>query len=217
MFLVISTAEFGPFAIAVALVVATVSAVKAILFSVSGKYKSWRPPDEGLPGRLMVGIVSLAIISAVGSYIYIKPDNVTSSFLIGAICGLASFFLVPQYQKMARLYLIEIPDGPSTRIIVAGKKLLPKAAKVAKNKWITDKKQLLAGAEPPYNVNDIWDESDRTDMATRMSYLLMTVLALSVSSAIILAFCLQVFISQKRPDFDLQKLGSPKNSQKPNS
>lgn len=227
--------SYGPFATVVALVLAMAATFSAALAAVSGRYESWRPPDEDLPGRLRNAVLVASLGVVVATYVLIQPTNVIIFVCVGAAMGAAAFFLIPKYSSQLGLHVykqVEV-DGAGQeildengvvkirrRVIGGTEDTLKPSAVQALQEQIAEKpgftvELLLMGTTPPYNAESLWPRSLIVGVRERLGYLLMGILLLSVCSAIILAFCLQVFLSHSRPGFDLKQLDGKQASPKP--
>lgn len=209
--------EYGPFLTIVALAGTAVATTLTLMRIFGAKYSGWRPPDQGLPQRLLTGVVAAVVSCLFAVFLLITPANKMVFLFVGL--GLVFLFamLIPLYQGQVNIHFYKKPSRVAKDengneyvaewiTVVGGKKLLAEAEKQKKKNNISDQ-DLLSGTDPePYDEDKLWDRADRQSVQTKMSYLLMGLLTSGLAGLILVLFAAQVYITNVRPGFSAEKL-----------
>lgn len=210
--------KYGPFATIMALAICAVAFVLALMFVFKAKYSGWRPPDQGLPGRLFTAVI--VVLAACGYLIFteITPTNRRLFMVLGIALVISFALLIPIYQRMVNVYFFEKPakveKDPATgdqvvtewRVVVGGRRILPEAQKaMAKHKIKV--REFYKGTGPQtYDEDQIWDVNDRQSVQMLMSYILLGILCFGMAGITLVLFSTQVYITNTRPAFTTQQI-----------
>lgn len=222
--------KYGPFLTIVALAGTAATTFWTLTRIFGTKYEGWRPPDQGLSGRLLTGVLAVSAGALFAAFMLITPSNKIMFLGLGILILVLFAFLIPLYQGQVNVHFYKKPAETSKDAdgndyvskwltIVGGRSLLPEAEKRKKESNVSNQ-ELFSGTDPePYDEDKLWDRADRQGVQMKMSYLLMGLLTCFNAGIILVLFSAQVYITGVRPGFsseDLKKLESAvEKSQQP--
>jgi membrane protein implicated in regulation of membrane protease activity len=197
--MVLSPADYGPFAPAVGYAGAIMATGAAILLLWAGKMRKWRPPDEDLPGGAQALVLLLCGLGMVFLWYFATPTTIGWIFGIVALLALLTIVSFLSYTGLLNTYRYtkQVSTSPTTTeqvYILGGRQLLAEAEAKRQQYQITVQ-TLLEGAQ--YDPDHLWDRSARQWVKQRVLIYFIMTLAFGTWALTGASFATQVLLTQK--------------------